>query len=517
MKRPGTKRIVLIAMLSLAAAATVYAAGVDGNVRLGYTHTDEKGNYGVYQPTFNLYEGVAVSLEDFQHEFSSGLQIRSNLQNITLNNRRANAGIGIRNLFGVDFSGVQYRRTYSFAGDRWTRRDQWGGQGWIKPIPEVKLYGGYGLISRKGTMLEWFEPGLAANPLTVEYDQHRYHVGVQANSRGHMLQAEYRQSDYRDKRTSAADRRTTRYQIVSAAPVPRVRTLLVNAGFQHFEHKMEASGRKLTANTVWAGGRLFLPADYTIKYSFLFDRATNAGDRAATDNITNAAYAGKTWRQHAGLMVGYQYQMHDDIADEIRGNGYYAAGWAKPLASWTWKAEFGSQQEDVKQGVTLTGDEDRTRFGVSSSYEHRLGTLRVRYENTQRNNDDIGTSIDFQRLAGEIAMTHGIPGQLSGSYAVTFGKYETTDNGFSFRDHVLSGLWLSPIYRRLQTELEGTYYRSQRDLDVESFSLRLLGRYEVTEKYKFEISYAAHNFDDLTAYNRYYTANIVEIAIVRKL
>ena len=511
---------VLIAALGVVFIRAGSATATDGSVKLGYTYTDEEGNLGVYQPTFNLYEGVAVSLEDFAHEFANGLRVRGSLHNITLNNRRANATVGTRNLFGVDLTGAQYRRTYSFAGDRSTRRDQWSGQGWVKPLPQVKLYGGYGLVSRKGTAVEWFEPGLFASPQAVQsidYDQHRYHAGVQANHEGSMLQAEMRRSDYRDQRVAANDRQTTRYRVVSVTPLPRYRSLVLNAGFQHFRNEITDAGRKLSANTVWGGERLFLPAGFTAKYSFVFDRATNAGDRAATDDITNAVYLGKTWTRRAGVAIGFQRRQHDDIADEVQGNGYYAAGWVKPIAAWTVKGEFGAQQDEVKQGVTLTGDEDRSRIGLTSQYEHRLGSVRLRYENRQRTNDDIGTAVDFQRVSGEITVVEGIPGRLSGSYAVAFGDYETTDQGFAFRDHILGGAWESPVFHKLQAEVDGTYYRSQRDLDVESFSLRTVARYWFREEYHLEIGYRAHNFDDLLARDRYYTANIVNVSIVKKL
>jgi len=62
-----------------------------------------------------------------------------------------------------------------------------------------------------------------------------------------------------------------------------------------------------------------------------------------------------------------------------------------------------------------------------------------------------------------------------------------------------------------------TYYRSQRDLDVESFILRFKLAYGFYSGYRIEIKYDVHNFDDFLFLDRYYTANIVEINLIKNI
>jgi hypothetical protein len=71
-----------------------------------------------------------------------------------------------------------------------------------------------------------------------------------------------------------------------------------------------------------------------------------------------------------------------------------------------------------------------------------------------------------------------------------------------------------------QLGVGGTYVRSRQDVDVESFSVRFSANYMIQKIYKFEVTYAAHNFDDFNdpspIYSRYYTANVVEVSLSRE-
>lgn len=506
--------VVCVLMWGLSTSA---APRIGGEVKLGYIYTDEKGNLGVYQPTYNLYEGVALSVEGFRYQFANGIRVHADLKNITLNNRHLMAGVTRSGLFGLNLSAVQYRRTYNFAGQSSTRRDQLGGQVWFKPVRYVKLYGGYARTNKKGKLVEWFNPGNLTTARATDYRHHRYHLGAQVNHLGGMVRAEYRRTDFNDQLTGANDRQTTRYKVVAVTPLPKFRNIQLNAGFQHFRNVIDGLGRRISANTTWGGGRLFLRGGYSLKYSFIFDRAENSGDVVATDNITQAVNASKTWPGHGGVALGYQYKINDDLFDEAQTSGFSTSGWVMFNREVTLKGRFGMQREEVKEGATLTGNEDLTRYSFSAAYRREPITLRLKYENKKRENDDIGSTADFRRLTTDLVIVRDPLGELTGSYSFIQGDYQNSDSEFEFTDHVLSGSWLSPVYRQLQAGVEGTYYRSQRDLDVESFSLRLTGRYAFIEGYRLEVTYAVHNFDDLLVFDGYYTANIVEIHLSRSL
>jgi len=491
--------------------------GMEGELKLGYIFSDEEGNCGVYRPTYNVYEGAALSLRDFHHQFAGGIRVRADLENLTLKNRRVHAGISRSGLFGLELTGSQYRRRYDFAGKASTRRDQLGGQLWVQPVQEIRLFGGYSFAKKEGESVEWFDPGYLTSVRATDYDQHAYHAGIQLNHRGSMVRTEYRRSDFTDQLSRADDRQTTRFKVVAMTPLPHFRQILLSGGYQHFRHAIDTMAARTSANTVWGGGTWSLPRGYSLKYTFIFDRALDTGQPAATDNITQAAYAGKVWPGTGGATFGYQHAINDDYYDETQTDGFSAGGWVKPRKEMTFKGQFGIQREDVKDGTTLTGDEDLTRYSVSATYQPEPLTLRVKYEDKKRDNADIGSSVDFRRLSADMTLLRKPLGELTGSYALLAGEYQNNDSSFEFTDHVLGGSWLSPVFHRLQAGVDGTYYRSKRDLDVESFSLRLAGHYEFVDGYRFNVSYAAHNFDDLLVYNTYYTANIVEISVSKNL
>lgn len=504
-----------VLILGLSASA---APKVGGEVKLGYVYTDEKGNLGVYQPTYNLYDGVAVSVEGFRYQFANGIRLTADLKNITLDNRQFRAGVTRNGLFGLNLSGVQYRRTYNFAGRSSTRRDQFGGQVWLKPLRQVKLYGGYALTNKKGELVEWFNPGNLTTARATDYRHHRYHFGAQVNHLGGMVRAEYGQADFNDQLTGANDRQTRRYKVIAVTPLPKYRNVQLNGGFQHFENEIDTLERELSANTVWGGARLLINGGYSLKYSFIFDRAQNTGELVATDNITQAFYAGKTWVGRGAVTLGYRYKINDNYFDEAETRGYYATGWLRPISLLTLKGEFGSQKEEVLEGATLTGDEDLTRYSLAATYKcNRGGRLRLKYDNKQQKNSDIGSTADFRRLAADVVSPTCALGQVTGSYSLIQGDYQNRDSEFEFTDHLLGGSWSSPVYHQLQVGIEGSYYRSQRDLDSESFSLRLTGHYAFIEGYRLEVTYAVHNFDDLLVYDGYYTANIVGIYLSKNL
>lgn len=513
----GRNLILLLIGMALLGSMASAASNVEGEVKLGYIYIDETGNLSIYQPTYNLEDGVAVSLENLRYQSAGGLRLHADLTNITLDNRRFSGGLSRSGLLSLNVWGSQYRRTYDFAGHNATRRDQYGGQTWLKPLRFVKVYGGYALIKKEGRQVEWFDPGDIIIPRATDYRQHRYHAGMQLNHNGSMIQAEFRRHDFNDQLNGLNDRQTTRYKVVAVTPLPKFRNIQLNSGFQHFRNALDTSGRRTSANTVWGGGRLFLPDGYSVKYSFIFDRAENSGDIVATDNITQAVSAGKTWRGRGGLSFGYQYKINDDYYDEARTDGLLASGWVMPYPQLALQGRFGMQKEEIKDGATLTGNEDLTRYSFSATYRPKPFTLRVKHENRKRENDDIGSTVDFDRLSADLVFARDALGELTGSYALLQGEFHNSDSQFEFTDHILSGSWRSPLYHRLQAGVEGTYYRSKRDLDVESFSLRLTGSYMFIEGYHLGASYAAHNFDDLLVYDGYYTANIVEIYLSKSL
>ena len=508
---------ILMIMLSVGVTGSEY----DGVVKVGFVYVDDEGNRGVNQSTYNLYEGAALSLEKFSYRFDDGTRVFGNFRNITLNNRNLVLGVTKSGLYGLTMRNNQYRRTYSFQGSRFTRRHQTNGQFWVQPHRHLKLFGGYGQTGKKGQMVDLFEPAGNTALTTVDYTQKYFNAGARLKYKRSVAELEYRGSDYSDDTNDANDRSSKRFKLTVATPLPKHENLLVNGGFQRFESEIPNQIDTLTANTVWGGLKFFYGDGYSLRYSFIFDRSRRTGDLSATDNISHAVYGSKLWRGHGGFSVGYRYKINDDVRDEVTTNGYFFSGWVDVVPEVILKAGFGSEKKEVQKGRTLTGDEDFTRYWASAKYRFTLGFVRVKLANKKTENDDIGSSAEFTRVATDLSLFSENYGQLQTSYAYLDGDFENSGGAFRFREHIVTGDLLSAAYHNLRAGFGGTYMRSKRDLDVESFLVRLTGIYSFTHDYKVEVVYSAFNFDDLAdpspTYSRYYTANVVEVILAKEL
>ncbi|HWR84137.1 MAG TPA: hypothetical protein VN285_12620 [Candidatus Deferrimicrobium sp.] len=509
--------LAAVLLLTVVLGAQVMSAGHEGTVKVGYVYIDHQGNKGVQQPTYNLYEGAALSLERFSYRFDDGTRINANLKNLTLNNRNLTAGMTKSGLYGVSFRNNQYRRTYSFGGDSFTRRSQTEGQAWIQPHRYVRLFGGYGLTDKHGRAIELFEPAGSVNVNSVDYTQEYFNIGANLKYRRSYATVEYRGSDYDNEIDTIDDRTSKRFRVTAVTPLPQYDRLLLNGGFQRFENEIKNRQDSLVANTVWGGLRFFYGDGYNLDYSFMFDRSRRTGDLSATDNVTHAVYAGKTWRSRGGITVGYRYQVNDDVRDEVTANGYMASAWVNIIPDLTVKAGAGAENKEVQQGSILTGDRDLTRIWGSVRYKTKNGSIRVQAADKRTENEEIGSTADFTRVASDVSLSVETYGQLQASYAFHNGNYENTGGAFRFREHIISGDLLSTKYEHTQVGVGGTYMRSQRDLDVESFQVKLTGMYSFSQGYKLAVVYSVFNFDDFDdpspLYSRYCTANVVEISL----
>lgn len=490
-----------------------------GTLKAGYIYTDETGNEGVYQPSYNLYDGFVLSLEDFRYKLENNIRFFGDFKNVTLDNRNLVFGAAKTGLFSAKFSHNQYRRIYSFDESRSTERKNTNGNLWVQAHKNIRIFGGYGQIDKSGRSLDLIEPAGFTGLNQIDYSQKYYHAGTRMNYQKSYLELNFRGSDFDDKLNSINNRTSTQFRAMASTPVPKFGDFYLNGGFQHFVVKVEGISDTLTANTGWGGVRYFNKSGYHAKYSFIWDRARRATELAATDNITNALYAGKEWRGTGGLTIGFSYRLTDDIFDELKSNGYFFSGWLKPHAKLTLRAGYGSELTEVESGSTLTGDRDFTRYNASAAYKFKYGVWRTKFENKKTENKDIGSTAGFTRVGTDITVNVEEYGEVTASYDYLSGDYENTEGKFEFIDHVLWWNFLTRRYRDVQLGAGGTFVRSLKDLDVENFSLRFSGNYRFLKVYQVEAAYAVYNFDDFNdpskPYSRYYTANIVEIGLSR--
>lgn len=503
--------------LLLLTCALAVAAG-SGDAKFGYIFIDEKGNLSVDRATFNDYQGPSISLENFRYNFENGTLLRANLRNIILNNRNLSADLGKPGLYSLRLSHNQYRRIYDFEGNHFTRRHNESVALSFFPVRYLEFFGGGTMMARGGTMDNLFDPAAVPAGVKVDYKQTFYNGGVKLRYQAVMLQAEYRGDRFRDNNNAGRDQDRTEGKVSGLLRLPQFERLTVTGGFRHFENKYKKSDFLISTNRAWSGVWLELPADFTFRYFFMIDRTSSDSDYVATDNIVHAVYAGYTHKSRAGVTIGYQHDLNDKYFEEVQGSAFYASGWLKPIEKIELRAEYGSRAEEVKEGVRLIGNEDRNRYKVSGKYRHSDNvSFGLKYEGKIRKNDDLGSKTTINRAALDGSYQLAKYGVASVGYSYGKGTYENQTQTFEFADHLIYGDITSAEYHNLTAGFGGAYYRCRRNLDVESFNLRFSGEYRLLKVYRVEVTYNVHNFDDFLVRDQYYTANIVEINLIREL
>lgn len=511
-------------LIGLYSATVIEASDYTGRVSLGYVWMDEEGNRATNQPTFNTYEGVAFSLRQFRLNMSNGTYLFGDLKNVTLNNRNIRAGISRPGKYFLSLDSRQYRRVYSADGSDFTQRAMTGGDAWVQPHKNLRLFGGYDRQHKRGTFVGLFDDIAGVTPRSqVDYTSQYYNAGVVIRDRQRSLQLEYKGSTFADDLKLTDDFKTVRYRVSGRAPVPNYSRLRVNGGFERYERRRETAGDSLYTSLGWGGLRINLPEGLSARYSFIWDRSRSTAEPVATDNIVNSISAEKIFQHSGGLSAGYRRTIKDDVFHEMNGNGFFAAGWVRPTPKIHIRADVGTSKLEDKNATTLAGDEDLTRFRISGTYREAIGKLRLKYENRSRKRDDIGSTIDFRKVGAALTLKKEKYGRLTVSYNYIQGDYREATGGFEFTDHLLDGLLESAKFYNAQALFGGSYLRSQKDLDLERFTVKAGGRYSFAKRYTLEVIYTAHNFDDLLdanspgLYTQFYTANIVEVNLITEL
>lgn len=519
-KKTGYTLLALLFLVSLLPTDTL-ATEQQGTLKLGYISIDREGNQGIDQNSFNLYEGAALSLENYTAYLNNGFRINADLKNITLKNRNLFLGVNKPGYGGVQFRHSAYRRVYDFDGDLETKRTRTGGNFWWQAHQWFKVTGDISVNDRSGEMTQLFAPGSLTETDKVDFQDTYYGVGLTYHRNRTTASVEYRGSSFSDSENELDDRTTKRMRATFATPVPKHEAFSITGGFQYYQLTVKDRSDTLTANTGWAGLRFFRSCGLSLGYNIVFDRADRTGDFVATDNITHAFSAAKVWRGRGGVNLGYRYSANDDVFVKRTGNSFSASGWYKPLTALTLRAGHGMQTMDVDEGRTLTGRRDRDRSWASARYAFNYGWVRVKMIAHQVEYEDLESSADYVKGAADAYYDFPGYGNISGSYAYYKGDYSNSGGRFIFADHTVAGDITTTEYKNARVGFGGTYWRSRRDQDIESFSVRFSGWYSLENGLGLELTYRSHNFDNFNdpspVYTEYYTDNIVEVTLSYKL
>jgi len=511
--------LAMLAALLLCAVSGAAAGEGGGRVRLGYVITDEEGNLGVSSETYNLYEGPSVSLERFRYTTDYGLNLSADLKRITLSNRHLTASLSKPRHFGVTVTNHQYRRIYSFHGDKSTRRRKTGGQLHCYPIREVKLYGGYSRTDKHGEsqyLLMPFDERLLSS---TDYTHTSFNVGGKAVFEQGSLDIEYRRYDFTDDIRDSGDREGRQVRASAFAPIPGLEQVVLSGGYRFRRDTHESSEIELETNAGWATARAYLPDAFVAEYRFAASRSEHTGRAVEIDHYVNTATISRTWRKYGGLRAGYENRIRDEIFDRISSHGFLFSGWFR-YSELTVRARFALREEEVTDGATLIGEEDLTRHKVSARYDiAEWGDISLSWQGRIKTNEDIDTRADYDAITAEMNLHRGAYGTLSLTYSYCRGVYENRasagEDAYEFTSHALSG-YIRPIeYRKVQVWGGASYYRSERDSDMEKISGQVGAQYMLPREYQLEARYTVVNFDDFLAIDQYYTGNIVSIYLIK--
>ena len=513
------KAIVLTVLIfGLTLAASPLTADGSGQVRVGYQLIDEEGNLGVNQETYNLYEGPGLSLENFRLATAGGLNFSANLQNIARNDRNLTASVYKSGLFGVAFNNNQYRRIYAFDGDNYTRRRYTGGSAYITPFKFLKLYGGFSATDKHGQNQTVLIPIYDTLETATDYTQTNYNLGARVITKQASANLEYRNSGFTDY-INSEDRYGHTVRFTGFLPLPQINWLTVSGGYYFRQDTQEASDILQKTNQGWIAGRFSLPRRITFEYRLRVARTEHSAEPASTDNYVNTFSLGYKHKKTAGLKIGYENRITDDIYNRTTSDGFLFSGWLRYTDLILLRGQFSGRTRDISDGKTLTGQSDHIKHQLSLRLNRDWAALTIRYAGQIKSNDEIDTEAEYNSFSAEFQARKEGYGSLNFTYSYMVGEFDNRSGDekqdFEFSDHMLTGGIHPEIYYNFETALELTYYRSYRDTDFEKIGFHIEAAYLLPQDYKLGLSYSAYNFDNFLVNDRYYTGNIVNLYLIK--
>jgi len=513
--------LVFIFMSTTGATAQAQSDSVRGTVRVSGIFIDEEGNRAVDPFTQNLYKGVALSLLNFSAVSANGLRFTADARNLSLSNRDIALGLGKSARWKAAFSERQSRRVYTFNGDRFTRRDMYAGSFWGQVNDYIRVFADLGQTVRRGDIARGLDPSAPEALIPADYTHSHYTGGVKFGHERSMLELSYRESVYDDGPAASADQNGRRYRGSFAIPAPRYDRWNVNGGFTRFERAFRQRADSIFSNAAWGGLRYHDKNGFTAKYSFAFDRTRRTGDLVATDNIQNAITFAKNWSKDGGATLGVRYASVDDISNDLRTTGVFGQTWIKLGERTTAQGGFGDEQTAVEKGHPLTGERSATRIFASLTHREKHFSGKARIENRVTNNDDIGSKSAFDRYGLDVSVSHLEYGELRLAYDYRDGSYSYQYEKYNLQDHSLNGDFTSVEIKRMWAGASGSYTRSRKSSDAESFYLTLWWKTKMDNQRYLELAYTAYNHDQYDdpapLYRRYYTANVAQLSLLWEL
>jgi hypothetical protein len=507
-----------LAVALLFAPVLAVADAGTGKVGIGYLIMDEDGSRAVNSETYNVYEGFGLSLNDWRYNWDNGTSLKANLNNVTLNNRDMRLWVAKPGRFSIGITNNQYRRVYNDSATHFTRRRSTNIQASYQTSRYLKVFGGYGRTDKHGADFFVLPAINDTVSRSTDYAYKMYNIGTQVGDRYGLFRAEYRRFDFADNTGIGSNRIADQVNLYTSSTVPRVKWLYLAGGLNIRKDKVELTDTELKSNQWWGGGKAYLSPTLLLDYRLVYAITKRNSPARTIDNVHNVISLGKTWSHWGGVRVGYENRVSDDFVNRTSSDGVLANAWLRPNPHWYFKAAVSTRKADVTDGVTLLGDESRTNHAISARYSHeRWGDLAGRWESHIRKNDDINSRTDYNVLSSELNLNKTGVGRLNATYSYYVGKYENRSDttSYEFADHVITGHVYPVAWRKVTVDFGGTWYRSQRDQDMEKLSGDVGVAYQFAPTLQIEGRYRVFNFDNFLTTAEYYTVNIVEFRLIK--
>lgn len=512
---------MIIAVILLIAGANALATNIDGEmkVKVGYVFTDESDNFSVNQETFNTYEGFALSIMDIQVATSNGFNFYGDLANVTMNNRNMNFTASRSGLLKVSFYNNQYRRTYNESGSKYTRRESTGINGEFTPFENIRFFGGFYYNDKDGSQLSVYRPVYDSVEYNTDYTQYSWNAGLSVKYNKTTFTGEYRNIVFQDDTDFSLDREAEQFRLNLFSFLPTERKITVSGGFLYRKDWMDKRTHELKTYTGWGGTNVYFTDIIKFDYRFVATQADHSDVVENTHIYHHTAAISKDWRGQGGMRFGYDYRTYDDQQDRAVSDGILFDGWFKHQ-NWTTKGKFSQINKGDDKGRTLIGDQQRSKYSLSIGYkDNNWGGIKGKIEKQVKEYDDLDAKADYTSSSIEFVYKYDKLGKMVASFSYVIGEFENAINelDFEFTDKLVN-LYLYPnSFDKFELAAGATYYLSERDYDLEKFNLNIKVSYEFMADHFIACKYKAYTYDDLLVANNSYTANIVEVNLIKKL
>ena len=184
------------------------------------------------------------------------------------------------------------------------------------------------------------------------------------------------------------------------------------------------------------------------------------------------------------------------------------------------KTKYSAVNKDVDNGATIFGDEERTRYNLSAKYKaNEWVSLKGKLEKRSKEYKELNSTVDYTSASGGFSIKKDKLGKVAFNLSYYLGEFENQSNSvnYEFSDYVLSAYIYPELNSNFSFWTGATYYRSHRDIDLEKFNFNLGVTWEFIETHYLEAKYRAYTYDDLMIISNNYTANIIEISLIKDI